>query len=258
MKRHVNWIILLAAVCFVGDACARAAKEKPRPIRIVVVGDSTVASYKKNARGGWNKAGWGQFLGEAFDESVEVINCAAGGRSSSSFVWEGRWAKALAEKPDYVLIQFGHNDCPGKAIRQTDPKTTYRDYIRKYVHYARAAGARPVLITPMERRRFGDDGKLAPSLQAYADAMLAVGKEEKAPVVDLHAASVELFNRLGDAGSADLSCSAEDRTHFSEKGARTMARLVVERLREVEPSLGPHLKPEHAGPRHFRGAKGDT
>jgi lysophospholipase L1-like esterase len=242
MKRSVNSVVLLIALFLAGYARAEQPAKTLSPIRIVVIGDSTVASYPRDAKSRLNKAGWGQLIGECFNPSVTVVNHAAGGRSSSSFVWEGRWAKAIAERPDYVFIQFGHNDCPGKGIRYNDPNTTFRDYLRRYVQYARAAGARPVLVTPMERRQFGNDGKLAPSLQAYADAMLAVGKEEKAPVVDLHAVSVELFNRLGDAGSAELSCNAKDRTHFSEKGARTMARLIAERLHDVEPSLEPYLK----------------
>lgn len=242
MNRPAIWVISFLALLLACPSRAETPRAPLPAIRIVVIGDSTVATYRKNRDGRWHIAGWGQFLADAMDDSVTVLNHAAGGRSSSSFVWEGRWAKALADRPDYVLIQFGHNDCPGKGIRETDPRTTYRDYLGKYVYYARAAGAKPVLVTPMERRRFGPDGKLAPSLQAYADAMIAVGKEEDVPVVDLHAASVELFNRLGDAGSAELSSSAKDRTHFSEKGARTMVRLIVQRLAVVEPSLRPYLK----------------
>jgi len=224
-------------------------KENPPPIRIVVVGDSTVASYKKSAK---DIAGWGQVIGEQFNKKVTVVNRAASGRSSSSFVWEGRWAEALRHKPDYVFIQFGHNDCPGKGIRQTDPKTTFRDYLRKYVYYARQAGAKPVLITPMTRRRFDEHGKIKTILRPYAEAMLAVGRQEKVPVVDLHAASVELFNRLGDRGSADLSCDAKDRTHFSKQGARTIARLIAERLPRVEPTLRAYLKPSAADPKPSR------
>ncbi|MBN1590449.1 MAG: rhamnogalacturonan acetylesterase [Pirellulales bacterium] len=241
-KDHRLWICLFVALLWTGPTQAEKPAEELQPIRIVVVGDSTVASYRKDTQGHLKIAGWGQLIGECFNDSVTVLNHAAGGRSSSSFVWEGRWAKAMDDKPDYVFIQFGHNDCPGKGIRYNDPKTSFRDNLRRYVGYARRAGAKPVLITPMTRRRFGEDGKIKTVLRPYAEAMLAVGQEEKVPVVDLHAASVELFNRLGDAGSADLSCSTRDRTHFSEKGARTIARLIAERLPEVEPSLGPYLK----------------
>jgi len=165
MKIANQVFCLLAVGLLPGLAWAEQAKpseppENPPPIRIVVVGDSTVASYGRKADGRLPIAGWGQLLGEAFCDAVSVSNHAAGGRSSSSFVWEGRWAKAIAEKPDYVLIQFGHNDCPGKGIRYNDPATTYRDYLRRYVRYSRAAGAKPVLVTPMARRTFDDRGKI--------------------------------------------------------------------------------------------------
>ena len=247
MKIANQVFCLLAVGLLPGLAWAEQAKpseppENPPPIRIVVVGDSTVASYGRKADGRLPIAGWGQLLGEAFCDAVSVSNHAAGGRSSSSFVWEGRWAKAIAEKPDYVLIQFGHNDCPGKGIRYNDPATTYRDYLRRYVRYSRAAGAKPVLVTPMARRTFDDRGKITTSLAPYAEAMRAVAEEEECPVIDLHAASVELFNRLGDEGSADLSNKPGDRTHFSEKGARTLVGLIMEQLTEVEPTLRGYVK----------------
>ena len=241
--------ICLLLICL--PACL-AHGETPKPntpaaIRIVVIGDSTVASYQRDSKGRLSKAGWGQLLHEAFNDRVTVSNHAVGGRSSSSFVWEGRWAKAIAEKPDYVLIQFGHNDCPGKGIRYNDPRSTYRDYLRRYVQYARQAKAHPVLITPVSRRQFNEEGKIETTLPPYAEAMLAVAEEEQCPVVDLHAASVALFNCLGDKGSADLSNSPRDRSHFSEKGARTMVGLIMEQLPNVELSLKPYVKQHKAG-----------
>src|SRR6185503_16503135 len=84
----------------------------PAAVKIVLVGDSTV-----NDQGGWGKG----FSG-SFDSQVQVVNLALNGRSSKSFRDEGNWEPVLAEKPDYVLIQFGHNDSPGKGPeRETDP-----------------------------------------------------------------------------------------------------------------------------------------
>jgi lysophospholipase L1-like esterase len=229
--------ILLCGLLFTADA---APADKPSPIRIVVVGDSTVATYKPDPAKP-SIAGWGQVLGESFNDQVEVITLAVSGRSSKSFIKEGRWTKALEQRPDYVLIQFGHNDCPGKGDRTTDPNGDYRDYLRQYISETRKAGARPVLITPMARRTFAGR-KITSTLIPYAEAMIAVGEAENVPVIDLHTASVELFNRLGDEGSADLSCAPNDRTHFSPKGARKMAELIVQQLPEKEPSLRPYLK----------------
>lgn len=215
----------------------KARQGRAGVIQIVLVGDSTVCDYPLE-RKIW---GWGQVLPEFVCQDVAVLNQAASGRSSKSFLKEGRWRRALALKPDVVFIQFGHNDCPGKGDRTTDPATSYQRYLRQYVGDARKAGATPILVTPMTRRRFGPDGKIDTRLRPYAEAMINVARQTKTPVVDLHAKSVALFNRLGAGGSADLSCSASDRTHFSEKGARAMARLVVEELPKVYPELIPYL-----------------
>lgn len=234
MKLIAAWLCLLACL-----QPAQAA-DSPDAIRIVIVGDSTVSSYKAEP-GKPSTAGWGQVIGESFNDRVNVMNLAASGRSSKSFIKEGRWAKALEQRPDYVLIQFGHNDCPGKGERTTDPNSDFRDYLRQYISEARKIGAKPVLITPVARRTYAD-GRITSTLIPYAEAMIAVGKAESVPVVDLHTASVELFNRLGDEGSADLSCAKEDRTHFSPKGAKAVAALIIERLPQSEPSLKPYLK----------------
>src|SRR3984885_143410 len=110
----------------------------PAAVKIVLVGDSTV-----NDQGGWGKG----FSG-SFNEQVQVINLALNGRSLKSFRDEGAWAPALAAKPDYILIQFGHNDGPGKGPeRETDPRTTYRANLIRYIDEARAAGAKPVIAT---------------------------------------------------------------------------------------------------------------
>jgi lysophospholipase L1-like esterase len=234
MQSWFAWLCLLTCL-----AQSAPAAESKGPIRIVVIGDSTVSSYKPDRMP--PIAGWGQVIGDAFDDRVNVINLAVSGRSSKSFIREGLWAKALEKQPDYVLIQFGHNDCPGKGDRTTDPNGDFRDYLRQYISESRKIGAKPILITPVARRTFAD-GRITSTLIPYADAMMAVGKADSVPVVDLHAASVDLFNRLGDDASADLNCAKEDRTHFSPKGAKVIADLVAERLPQADPSLTPYLR----------------
>src|SRR5262249_35809366 len=133
-------------ICFVGlvtlliskPAFAQAGAREPDgtesggvPVRIVIIGDSTVCDYPKTQP----TRGWGQFIEERFKEgTVKVMNLAASGRSTKTFIQEGRWEKALLEKPDYVLIQFGHNDshAPDHA-EATDAGTDYKDYLRRYV-----------------------------------------------------------------------------------------------------------------------------
>ena len=213
--------------------------DAPREIRLAVIGDSTVCEYPATS----NIRGWGHFLASAFQSHVRVINLAKSGRSTKTFIKEGLWTKTLAEKPDFVLIQFEHNDSHARERPEsTDAATDYRDFLRRYVDEARTAGSTPVLVTPMHRRNFDKDGKVTQELLPYADTMKAVAKEKKVALVDLHGASGELFQKLGDAGSADLSCSATDHTHFSENGAKAMAELVLKGLTNVEPRLSALLK----------------
>ena len=236
---------LLSAIIAVFVAAAAIASDSPpttKPIRIVLVGDSTVASYAKPPADKPDLTGWGQVFGDFFNERVTVLNHAKSGRSTRSFIKEGLWKKALADNGDYIFIQFGHNDSHLKDGKPAvDAATDFQSYLRQYIDEARAAGAKPILVTPVARRTF-KDGKIVTGLQQYADAMLKVGKEKSVPVIDLHAAAMRLFDRLGDAGSADMTASASDRTHFSRKGARVMARLVVEALPQAVPDLLPYLK----------------
>ncbi len=163
------------------------------------------------------------------------------GRSSKSFLREGRWEPVLREKPDFVFIQFGHNDQPGKGDRTTDANGDFQDNLRKFIDEARAAGSQPVLVTPVARRIF-ENGKAVTTLTPYADAMQKVAAEKKVPLVDLHRLSFGRFDELGDAASADLSASAKDRTHFSRKGAKEIARLVAQRLSLDVPALRVYLR----------------
>ena len=223
-----------------GLATPAAATDATTTARMVVIGDSTVCNYPESAP----KRGWGMYIQAYFDTNrLQVINLALSGRSTKTFIKEGHWAAALKEKPDYILIQFGHNDshAPEKP-EATDAKTTYRQFLAQYIDESRAIGAKPVLITPMCRRTFGADGKIKNDLIAYADAMKAVADEKKVPLVNLNTSSVELCNQLGPQGSLTLANDTKDATHFNAKGAREMARLVMEKLPEAEPSLKPMLK----------------
>ena len=231
-------LVVIASSVHALEPAARTAK----PLRLVVVGDSTVCDYPADSP----CRGWGQYLQENFKGSVKVINFARSGRSTKTFIKEGLWTKALGEKPNFVLIQFGHNDSHGRDRPEaTDAATTYKDYLRQYIGDCRASGATPILVTPMHRRTFGRDGKLHDILRPYATAMKEVAAEKKVAVIDLHAMSGELFQKLGEAGSAEMANKVGDQTHFNEKGARAMAALVMQELPEAEPRLAKEL----AGPK---------
>src|SRR5262249_5100375 len=155
-------VLLLLLTSWMARGAQTPTSRPDAHIKIVLVGDSTVQ----------DSSGWGPGFKKLLDSRVVCINAARGGRSSKSFINEGSWAKALAEKPDYVRIQFGHTDQPGKGPeRETDPATTYPQWMARYVDESRAIGARPVLITSLTRRNFDADGKIRSDLGPYAEAV---------------------------------------------------------------------------------------
>jgi len=210
------------------------------PVRIVLVGDSTVN----------NGGGWGPGFCALMTKNVDCINIAKNGRSSKSYFDEGWWTKALAEHGDFMLIQFGHNDMPGKGpARETDPDTTYAANMRRYVEQARAGGARPIIVTSLSRRNY-KDGKLVEDLNAYAAAAKRVAAEEGVPFIDLNAQSTRLLKTMtqeqADAfdavGHPDATHKGLDRTHLNAKGSAVFGRMVADDLAKVDPELGPDVK----------------
>lgn len=229
------------AIALFAGALPAAAAPPPQaptqpPLRIVLVGDSTVT----------DDAGWGAGFRKFAADGVEVINLAAGGRSSKSFLDEGHWAGALAKRGDYYLIQFGHNDEPGKGpARETDAKTTFRTFMARYVEEARGIGARPVLVTSLVRRIYNDDGTIRTTQTPYVEAVRALAAEMKVPLVDLHAVSLADAEHAGDEVWADLSPRGEtgqvDRTHLNAKGSEVVGRMVAEGLSAAVPELRAYL-----------------
>ena len=237
--KHTPLAILLSFVAML--AVAKSAE--PAKLTIAIIGDSTVCEYPAEHA----CRGWGQFIAGYFNDKVRVVNLAASGRSTKTFIAEGRWKRTLAEKPDVVLIQFGHNDSHGAAKPEsTDAATDYRDFLHRYVDESRAASATPIFVTPMYRRTFDKEGKLTDILQPYADAMKAVAAEKKVALIDLHTSSGELFRHLGKEHCPELANSPTDFTHFNEKGARAMAALVMKELPAAAPQLAGWLRPEPA------------
>jgi lysophospholipase L1-like esterase len=234
-------ILLLVSCAATAFAAEPAPKSELPAIKIVLIGDSTVNDNQ----------GWGSGLKKHLRPEVKCVNLAQNGRSSKSFIDEGWWKKALAEKPDYVFIQFGHNDQPGKGPqRETDPKATYPELIGKYVDEARAIGARPVIVTSLARRTF-KDGKLASTLSDYAEAAKKVAAEKKVPAIDLHAISMELLNKMGPeeakqfdpAPKADAKTPGPDRTHLSPKGQEYFGGVMAKEIRTTIPELEAYVNP---------------
>jgi lysophospholipase L1-like esterase len=219
---------------------ARAGQRPGRRRRtIFVAGDSTAATY---AGADAPRAGWGQALPVFLRPEIAVVNEALSGASSKSFVDLGRLDRILAAiRPgDLLLVSFGHNDEKVEdPARGTDPWTTFPAYLRLYLDGARSAGAHPVLVTPVERRRFTADGTPYLSHGAYPDAVRALAADTHTPLIDLTALSFELWGSLGpaatkeyflwlDAGeSPNYPDGVADNTHFQAHGAIEVARLVA-------------------------------
>ncbi|MET7461861.1 rhamnogalacturonan acetylesterase [Nonomuraea sp. NPDC005501] len=201
---------------------------------VLLAGDSTVASCPASEA---PMSGWGAQLGGHVGGPVR--NFAKGGATTAGHRAEGLWAALLLEAApgDLVVIQFGHND-------QKEPELPYRDNLRAFVEEARGAGALPVLCTPVQRRRFVGD-RLAPTHGDYPDRVRALAAEQGVPLIDLTAATTELYERLGPEGSKALFThfppgghplhpdGVADDTHFCFRGADEVAAIVAERLKEI-------------------------
>lgn len=228
------------------SAQTAALKTKPpastQPITIVLVGDSTVTE----------KSGWGAGFAKRVGPEVKVINTAAGGRSSKSFRDEGKWDDTLKNSGQYMLIQFGHNDQPGKGPeRETIAGTTFKANMVRYVTEARAAGFTPILVTSLVRRKFekSADGKTIKSdLVEYVEGTKAAARETGCALIDLHAVSLVYFNKLGRAESERLAPrdskdpNKVDSTHLDGPLGDPVGQLVVDELAKVEPELASRLK----------------
>jgi pectinesterase len=233
------------------QAVAHAADNaSPKKIRIVLVGDSTVTDH----------AGWGRGFVRYLTGDVECINTSQGGRSSRSFINEGRLKKAVELHGDYYLIQFGHNDQPGKGPeRETDPATTYPEFLTQYIDAVRAIGAQPILVTSLVRRNFdpAHPDKILSTLTPYADAVKKLGAEINVPVIDLHASSLAFCEKLGPEKTAafnPVKDGTADTTHLDGKGSVVFAGLVVNELRQLVPALAPYLTTTPSAADHYQPA----
>jgi lysophospholipase L1-like esterase len=205
-----------------------------RTQRIVLVGDSTMN----------HSSGWGGAFCDDIADDVECFNMARNGRSSKNYRAEGFWARALALKPTYMLIGFGGNDVPGKGPeRETDPNTTFYANMKGYVDDARAAGVVPILVTPMEVRKYDKAGKLTHTYDDYAAATRKVGEDTRTPVIDLYALTTKYLETLTQAQADELNHvdptapKVIDRAHMNRRGSEIVGGMVAEQLAIVEPKL---------------------
>lgn len=224
----------------------------PKKIKVYLIGDSTM-SIKQTKN--YPETGWGMPFVYFFDSTVEVDNRAQNGRSTRTFIEEGRWQPVAdnLKEGDYVFIQFGHNDeVPTK--KSYTKEDAFKANLAKFITETRAKKATPVLITPAARRLFDSTtGKVKGTHDAYSELVRSVAKENNTPLIDLDKQSQALLQEFGVEGSRLLfnqlkpgehpnyPKGVEDNTHFNELGARKMAQIVLANIKELKLELADRI-----------------
>jgi len=209
---------------------------------IYLASDSTVQTYGAAQA---PQQGWGQRIAEFFTADVKFVNKAIGGRSSKSFIDEGRLDEivGLLAPGDYLFAQWGINDrYRSDPTRFTDPASTFRQYLNQYIDAAHSKNAIPVLVTPTPRLDFSD-GEFHNDFVDYCAAIKQVGADTGTRVIDLQTKALAYYNSIGfDAVVADVSLPPMDVLHFQANGAFQMARLVAEGVKESDLPIAKFVK----------------
>lgn len=222
-----------------------------RPVTVYLVGDSTMANKQQRY---YPEAGWGMPFAYFFKPSVKVDNRAMNGRSTRTFIEEGRWKAVVdsLQEGDYVLIQFGHND-EVKTKKSYIDEAGFQKNLNRFIDETLAKKAQPVLITPVARRSFDDQGRIQDTHAVYAQLVRDVAAARKTPLIDLDKKSQALLQQMGPEQSKLLFLhlapgehpnypdGKEDNTHFNELGARKMAQLVLADLKSLKLGLAGHI-----------------
>lgn len=230
--RKVAWLLLLT----LGATRLAAA-------HLHLAGDSTLAT--KERRPPNPEYGWGEMLPRFFGERLTVVNHATNGRSTKSFLDEGRWQKLVeALQPgDWVIVQFGHNDQKKDAARHTEPRGEFAANLRRMIADARAQGATPLLATSVARRKWTPEGtRLVDTHGDYVAATREVAQQEGVSLLELNALTTALEEAHGVEGSKRLHLwiardayarqpkGWQDDTHYSAYGADRVAALAVQEI----------------------------
>ena len=228
------------------DAATAATRKPGTTVRIELIGDSTQT----------DNAGYGRGFCANFTAQVDCVNMARGGASTKTFRNDGIWDRALATKPDYMVIQFGHNDevSATQPMPRQVPLPDYINNLKQFVREARAAGITAVLCTPLTRRYYGPDGKIHSDLTEYSEAMRGVAADMKAPLIDLQTESIAYLDKIDEATANKLAITKKDndgktipdKTHLNWAGSYVFGRMVAVDLGKDIPTLKKYVLPEPA------------
>lgn len=234
-----------------------SCKKEIQPISIYTIGDSTMADKPNPDEN--PERGWCQLLPKFLTDNAVVKNHAVNGRSTRSFIVEGKWnaVKEQLKKGDYVFIQFGHNDQKYKdPKRYTNPETAYRNNLIKFVEETREKGANPVLFTSIVRRKFNEHGTLIDTHKGYPLQVRIVAKEMNVPLIDLQYLTEQLEEQYGVEASKKLHLhyapneisyypeGKADDTHLSVLGATEVSKLAINQLEEKIEGFKAYIKKE--------------
>jgi lysophospholipase L1-like esterase len=230
MKNLLSDMRIYLAIALLMNLAVCEAQEKA--VIVGLIGDSTVAV----------QSGWGPAFAERFDRRAQIVNYAKNGATLQAL---SKKLDALVQlKPDYVLIQFGHND------QKRYDTTVYTAHLQSYVERIRKAGGKPIIVSSVTRRTFDKNGKIVSTMSTkfkanltrYAQAAEAFAKAQNLPFIDLHAASISHHNSIGREASMTYNFKEGDKTHFNKKGAEAITDLILDELKTVVPELAAYLK----------------
>lgn len=227
------------------------SQAEPEEITVYLIGDSTMSIKKENK---YPETGWGMPFVHFFDSTVTVDNRAQNGRSTRSFMEEGRWKPVVEnlKEGDWVLIQFGHND-EVQTKKTATTKEEFKKNLEKYVSDTRKKNANPLLLTPVARRKFDEQGNVVGTHDEYAEIVRTVAREQNVPLIDMDVKGQELYRQFGPEQSKLLLLhlapgehpnypeGKEDDTHFSELGARKVAQIVLAEIKAKNLSLADRI-----------------
>lgn len=242
LKYALLFLLILAGTCSIASA---------QQITVFTIGDSTMANKKDEVA---PETGWCQVFPAFVDQSVVIKNRAVNGRSTKSFITEGRWKSVLdsMKSGDYVFIQFGHNDQKIQdSTRYTEPFTSYRKNLERFVGETREKGAIPILFTSIVRRKF-ESGFLTDTHGNYPVVARLVAAEMNVPMIDLQLLTSGAVTALGAEASKNIYLwtsptekfpeGRKDDTHLNVEGANLVARLVAQQLVLLDNSLAKFIK----------------
>ena len=239
MKKYILITFFITSLCFA------------QKTTVYCIGDSTMANKKDPEKN--PEHGWAQVLQPFFTDKIVIENKAVNGRSTKSFINEKRWDSVYKKlkKGDYVLIEFGHNDEKIEdSTRYTNPHTSYRYHLIRFVKETREKGAFPVLLTSIARRNFNEKGVLVPTHGDYPLETRLTAQEYKVPFIDMEYYTENLEQSYGPEKSKELHLHFKagespyyekdkaDDTHLSLKGAQSIAQIFVDQLKLLkEPEM---------------------